>query len=62
MSEYEIQTVRVIDVDMSFGNMVGFMIKWAFAAIPALIFLGFIGLVGFFLLAGALGGLGAGLR
>lgn len=36
----EIQTVKVIDVDMSFSNMVGFMIKWAFATIPALIAVG----------------------
>ncbi len=30
--------VVAIDMDMSFGNMVFFMIKWTFAAIPAAIF------------------------
>jgi hypothetical protein len=30
-------TVKVIDFDMSFSNMILFMIKWAFAAIPAMI-------------------------
>lgn len=29
----------VTDIDMSFFNMMGFMIKWAFAAIPAIIIL-----------------------
>lgn len=29
--------VRVKDFDMPFGSMIWFMIKWAFASIPALI-------------------------
>lgn len=40
--------VRVTDVDMSFGQMVWFMVKWVLASIPAFLFLaiifGFIGL------------------
>ena len=38
--------VRVVDVEMSFGSMVVFMVKWAIASIPAFIilFLIFIGL------------------
>lgn len=48
------QPVVVLDVNMSFGSMVIFMIKWALAAIPALLILS---LIGFFLafLVGALG-------
>ena len=29
--------VRVQDIEMSFGSMVSFMVKWAFASIPAVI-------------------------
>lgn len=32
-----LQRISVVDFDMPFGRMVVFMIKWAFAAIPALI-------------------------
>lgn len=40
MFEYRgAQPVVVIDVNMSFGSMVVFMIKWALAAIPAMILL-----------------------
>jgi len=31
--------VRVVDVDMPFGSMVRFMVKWTIASIPALIIL-----------------------
>jgi hypothetical protein len=31
------QRISVVDFDMPFGRMVVFMIKWTFAAIPALI-------------------------
>ena len=31
------QRISVVDFDMPFGRMVVFMIKWAFAAIPAII-------------------------
>lgn len=34
--------VTVTDVNMPFASMVGFMIKWALAAIPAMIILAFI--------------------
>lgn len=34
-----VQPVVVLDVNMSFGSMVIFMIKWGLAAIPALIIL-----------------------
>jgi hypothetical protein len=38
MQEYEtITTVRIADIEMGFGSMVRFMVKWAFAAIPAII-------------------------
>ena len=47
--------VQIIDVDMPFASMVGFMIKWALASIPALIILFCI--VGFGV--AVLGGIGA---
>ena len=34
--------VVVTDFRMDFGSMVAFMIKWAFAAVPAAIILGFV--------------------
>ena len=34
-SPIEVQRVTVVDVDMPFLSMVGFMIKWSLAAIPA---------------------------
>jgi hypothetical protein len=47
-----IQEVRVTDIDMSFGNMVGFIIKLAFAIIPAVIFIIFISFMCLALLGG----------
>ncbi len=35
--------VVVTDIQMTFGSMVVFMIKWAIAAIPALIILSILG-------------------
>lgn len=41
--------VTVTDIDMPFWSMVGFMIKWAIASIPAaLILFGVVAAVGFF--------------
>jgi hypothetical protein len=37
--------VTVINVDMPFGSIVVFMIKWALAAVPALLILAFIGVI-----------------
>ncbi|MDQ7002438.1 MAG: hypothetical protein Q9N02_07090 [Ghiorsea sp.] len=37
--------VVVTDIQMSFGSMVIFMIKWAIAAIPALIILSILGVM-----------------
>jgi hypothetical protein len=42
-SPQEPASVRIIDVKMPFGSMVVFMVKWAIAAIPALIILALIG-------------------
>lgn len=39
------QEVVVVDFDMSFGSMVGFMVKWALAAIPAFMILVAIGIL-----------------
>ena len=49
--------VTVVDVQMPFGSMVVFMIKWALATIPAIIILAIIWLVGAAFLAGLFGGL-----
>lgn len=38
-------SANVSDVDMRFGSMVWFMVKWAFAAIPALFIIGLILLI-----------------
>lgn len=32
--------VRIVDIDMPFGSMVYFLVKWSLAAIPAMIILG----------------------
>ncbi len=55
------QEVVVVDVDMPFWSMVGFMVKWAIAAIPAFIILIVIGAIAAAILAGVLGGIGAGM-
>ncbi len=52
------QEVIVVDLKMSFWSMVVFMVKWAIAAIPALIILAVIGT----LVAMVLGGVGSTLR
>ena len=41
----EDQSVHVISFDMPFGDMVGFMVKWALASIPAFIILAIIGAI-----------------
>lgn len=53
------QTINVIvrDIEMSFGSMVVFIIKWVLASIPAMIILFLVGM----LLAGVFGGLAGGL-
>ena len=49
--------VVVTDIQMPFGSMVIFMIKWAIATIPAAIILFIVGAI----LMGILAGIGAGL-
>ena len=44
MENFDRQEVIVTDIRMSFWSMVVFMVKWAIAAIPAFIILGFIGM------------------
>jgi hypothetical protein len=51
------QRVRVADVEMKFGSMMVFMIKWVFASIPAAIIV----IVVLFILSAVLGGIFAGL-
>jgi hypothetical protein len=48
----DLTRVRVVDIEMSFGSMVVFMVKAALAAIPALIILVAIGVFAAALLAG----------
>ena len=43
LPEVKAQGVRVVDIDMPFGSMVSFMVKWALASIPALIILSLFG-------------------
>ena len=51
--------VVVRDFDMPFGSMVGFMVKWALASIPAVLLVGLV-VFAIFVLLGALGaGLGS---
>ena len=53
-----ISFVVVEDIDISFMNMVRFMVKWALAAIPAALILMFIFYAVMFLIAGLFGGMG----
>lgn len=53
-----VSRVIVTDFDMPFGSMVGFIVKWTLASIPALIMLGI--LAAFLVLL--LGGLGSALN
>jgi hypothetical protein len=52
-----VQPVLVTDFQMPFASMVGFMVKWAIAAIPVIIILFFI----FAVLGAVLGGFFASL-
>lgn len=51
-----VQPVIVTDINMSFGSMVVFMIKWALASIPALIILAIMLAFVTAILSGILGG------
>lgn len=51
MEQRELQKVSVVDIDMPFFSMVGFMVKWTIAAIPAMLILFFVGAFLFALLA-----------
>jgi hypothetical protein len=50
----QLQEVAIVDVQMPFGSMVVFMVKWALAAIPAMLMLFLIGLVLYSMFAGIL--------
>ena len=50
--KFEDQSVHVKSFDMPFGDMVGFMVKWALASIPAFFILAIIGAI-FFAIFGA---------
>lgn len=52
MADEDRGKVRIVDVDMPFGSMVTFMVKWAIASIPALIILLVIGAVAGAVIAG----------
>lgn len=57
MSDEDVQRVAVTDVRMDFGSMVVFMVKWAFATIPALILIWLIAMLlfwGFSMLTGGM--------
>ena len=48
----EVQRVDVVDADMTIASMVGFMVKWAIASIPAAIILVILGTIVFGVLRG----------
>ncbi|TFG44636.1 MAG: hypothetical protein E4H41_07235 [Gemmatimonadales bacterium] len=50
--------VTVVDIEMPFGSMVGFMVKWTIASIPAIIILFLIGVVIAVIMGGLLASLG----
>ena len=50
--------VSVVDVNMPFGSMVIFMVKWAIASIPALLILAILGFFVTALFVGLFAGLG----
>ena len=54
----EIQDTRVVDIEMRFGSMVMFRVKWAFAAIPALMLITMILIAAGMILMFALAALG----
>lgn len=41
-NQNEIQSIKITDIDISFGQMVILMIKFSFASIPALFFIAMI--------------------
>ena len=51
----EEQRVIVVDVEMKFGSMVTFRVKWALASIPAFFLLFLIGLAGALFFRGLVG-------
>ena len=42
---HKTQSVKITDINMPFGSMVFFMIKWVLASIPAFIILSIVGLI-----------------
>lgn len=58
----EAQPVVVVDIQMRFWSMVVFMVKWAFAAIPALIIIGVIITMITMFSAGLIAGIGSGSK
>jgi hypothetical protein len=57
-----VSRVHIADIDMPFWSMVGFMIKWSVAAVPAIIIVAIIWTVGGALFTGVVTGLSAGAR
>jgi hypothetical protein len=54
--------VIVTDIDMPFGSMMSFMLKWFFASIPVLIMIGIGFVIAGTLFAGCVAAMGRGLR
>jgi len=59
MTDQPVNKVSVTDLDMPFLSMVRFMVKWAIAAIPALLILMILGAVFWALLLGFFAGVGS---
>lgn len=51
-----VKQVNLIEIEMPFGSMVAFMVKWAIASIPAMIILGTLGMLFTVFLGGLFGG------
>jgi len=56
-NETQRQAIVVTDIDMPFGSMIRFMVKWSIASIPALIILMFLGTLVWGVLIGIFGSL-----
>ena len=61
MNSGDRQEVVVVDIQMRFWSMVGFMVKWAIATIPALIILIVIGAIVIAAVGSVVGGFGSGM-
>lgn len=53
------ERVTIVDIDIPFGKMVGIILKWSLASIPAMILLWAIIMIVLAIFGGILGGIGS---